>query len=171
MNQAEFEAAEQFLLARAARLRAYARMLTGDIQETEDIVQEVFLKCLRSGPGPQEPHAEAWLFRVARNEAVNAARGVRRRRRRLRMYQASAPSDPNPATAAERNDDAGRIEACMKRLARDLREMVYLKFVENFSLSQIAEHSGTPRSTVALRIQEGLIELSRLFHGGLRDVS
>jgi RNA polymerase sigma-70 factor (ECF subfamily) len=171
MVPSEFGATEQFLLARTASLCAYARMLTSDVQEAEDIVQEVFLKYLRSGPRSQEPHADAWLFRVARNEALNATRCARRRQHRERGYQGPVPSDPNPAIVAERNDDAKRIAECMWRLPTDLREMVYLKFVESFSLREIAEHLGTPRSTVALRIQEGLIELNRLFHGGLCDDS
>jgi RNA polymerase sigma-70 factor, ECF subfamily len=171
MEPTEFATAQQFLLARAAGLRGYVRMMTADAQEAEDIVQEVFLKYLRCGPRPQEAHAEPWLFRVARNLALNATRGARRRRKRHEAYQGPPPGDPNPAAAAERNDDARRIDACMRRLPDEVRELVYLKFVEDYSLSEIANHTGIPRSTAALRIQEGLVELNRLFHGGLRDVS
>jgi len=44
--------------------------------------------------------------------------------------------------------------------------MVYLKFAEELSLSEIAERLHVPRSTVALRVQQGMAMLNREFHGG-----
>jgi DNA-directed RNA polymerase specialized sigma24 family protein len=43
--------------------------------------------------------------------------------------------------------------------------MVFLKMVEGLSYREVGERTGVPRSTVALRVQEGLVSLSNCFHG------
>ncbi len=161
-------ATEQFLLAHSARLRAYVHVLLGNGHDVEDVLQNVFVKYLRSGPAPSE-HAERWLFTVCRNEAVDFRRGGRHRQERERSFAEGAISPgSDPALDAGRQDDVDRMSSCLARLPEEQREMVYLKFAENLSLSQIAESTGVARSTVALRIQEGLALLNRHFHGDAR---
>ena len=46
----------------------------------EDVVQEAFLKLVRQGRPPED--AVAWLYRVMRNGALDAAKMARRRQRR-----------------------------------------------------------------------------------------
>src|SRR5690348_3347922 len=45
----------------------------------EDVVQEAFIKLATLRPRPEKP--AAWLYRVVRNAALNAACAARRRRR------------------------------------------------------------------------------------------
>ncbi len=59
----------------AAALELYARQWCG---APEDVVQEAFLKLVAQRPRPDQPGA--WLFRVVRNGAINAAVAARRRR-------------------------------------------------------------------------------------------
>jgi RNA polymerase sigma-70 factor (ECF subfamily) len=160
-------AAEGFLLAMAPRLRGYVRVLLANAADAEDVLQETFLGYLKGGPGAGTPNAERWLFRVARNRALNLLRDEARRRRREAARPEPAPRPaPDPAGQAELSEAARRIEACLDQVPLEAREMLYLKVAEDLSLSEIAERTGTPKSTVALRLQEGLILLNRLFRGG-----
>ena len=59
----------------AAALELYARQWC---HAPEDVVQEAFLKLVAQRPLPDQP--VAWLFRVVRNGALNAALAARRRR-------------------------------------------------------------------------------------------
>jgi Sigma-70 region 2 len=59
----------------AAALELYARQWC---DAPEDVVQEAFLKLVAQRPLPEQPGA--WLFRVVRNGALNAAVAARRRR-------------------------------------------------------------------------------------------
>src|SRR3954470_13356747 len=63
--------------AHAAGLVLYARQWSGT---PEDVVQEAFLKLVRQKRPPED--VVAWLYRVVRNGALDAAKGARRRRRR-----------------------------------------------------------------------------------------
>ena len=60
----------------AAALELYARQWC---ETPEDVVQEAFLKLAGQGGLPENP--AAWLFRVVRNGAINAAKAAKRRRR------------------------------------------------------------------------------------------
>src|SRR5262249_3432779 len=60
--------------AHAAPLVLYARQWC---DAPEDVVQEAFLKLVRLGQPPQD--AAAWLYRVVRNGALDAAKTARRR--------------------------------------------------------------------------------------------
>lgn len=140
------------------------------MNDADDILQEVFLKYLDKGPQTSDSQAQRWLFRVARNQTLDSIRGEKRRTRREHAYQAHGAKDSgDPASIFERNESLARIGRCLEKLSQELREVVYLKFVEELSLSEISEHTGMPRSTVALRVQEGLVRLSSEFHGAAND--
>jgi RNA polymerase sigma-70 factor (ECF subfamily) len=148
------------------RLRGYLRVLLADPNDAEDALQETFLAYLKSGPGPGAAESQAWLFRVSRNRALNLLRDEGRRRRREEVHAAAAEAAADPADRAAQAEAARRMEVCLQMVPLDAREMLYLKAVEGLSLREIAERTGTPKSTVALRLQEGLVLLNRLFRGG-----
>ena len=60
----------------AAALELFARQWC---DTPEDVVQEAFVKLAAARTPPENP--AAWLFRVVRNGALNAAQAARRRRR------------------------------------------------------------------------------------------
>ena len=154
-----------FLLAHAARLQAYLRMLMGNQHDAEDVLQEVWMKFLRQGPGLKGDDAMRWLMRVARNDALNALRASRRRTAREGAYAPARPAELSPDEQAQRSESLARIESAMRKLDVEVREMVYLKLVEELPYREIAGRVGLPKSTVCLRVQEGLVRLSRHFHG------
>jgi RNA polymerase sigma-70 factor (ECF subfamily) len=157
--------AADYLVARAPRLRAYLRVLLGPPAESDDVLQELFIRFLGGGPRPGGADADRWLFRVARNLALKAVRGADRRRRREAAYQPPSINPPDPAEAARQKEDAAKVQLCLDRLDPAVRELVYLKVVEDLSYREIAGQTGVPRSTAALRVQEGLSQLARCLEG------
>ena len=111
--------------------------------------------------------AESWLFAVSRNRAINLTRGKARRRTRERTYAEHNRSAAvlDPAQLAVRSEELARIQHCLMELNRDLREALFLKVVEGVPCSRLAERSGIAKSTVSRRVSEGLVQLSRCFHG------
>jgi RNA polymerase sigma-70 factor (ECF subfamily) len=158
-------AASDYLLTKVPQLRAYLRVLLGPLTEAEDVLQELFIQYLRHGPRPATLDADRWLFRVARNLGLKAVRGSRRRLQRETAYQPPPPAEADPAELADQKEAAGKIQRCLDQLDADVRELVYLKIVEDLSYREIAEQTGVPRSTAALRVQEGLVVLARCFQG------
>mgnify|MGYP000500296945 CR=1 FL=1 len=116
------------------------------------MVQKSFIKAIHHLPSLREDSKfGGWLFGIARQECIDS---IRRRGRqqtafsKLRFEEPEFPSSPGEALGQE--DDAKRARALVRELDADLREPITLYYLEDFSLSQIADimqiPSGTGRS-------------------------
>ena len=139
--------------AHAAPLVLYARQWCG---EPEDVVQEAFLKLVRQHRPPEDP--SAWLYRVVRNGALDAAKMARRRQRRE-----SAAARPVCWFVESEVDglDAKTAVAALERLEPEQREVVMARLWGGLSYEQIGEVVGCSASTAFRRYTAGVEELRK----------
>ena len=152
------------------RLVRYLIYLLGRRDGVDDLVQETWLRVLERGSSYDgQSRFEPWLFRVARNIALDAMRkrpmfsldsnddgGVR---------PSPASNEPSPFMHAARTEDADRLARSLHTLEPVYREALVLRFQEDLSLQEIAVVVGAPVSTVASRIYRGLATLRPQFEG------
>jgi RNA polymerase sigma-70 factor (ECF subfamily) len=149
------------------RLVRYLIYLLGRRDGVDDLVQETWLRVLERGSS-YDGHSrfEPWLFRIARNLALDNLR--KRRTFSLDSAQseecdAAAPSlastAPSPFLLAARSQDAQRLASSMQTLEPACREALVLRFQEELSLQEISIVADAPVSTVASRIYRGLATL------------
>jgi RNA polymerase sigma-70 factor (ECF subfamily) len=124
--------------------------------EPEDVVQEAFLKLVRQGRPPAD--AVAWLYRVVRNGALDAAKMARRRQRRE-----SAAARPVRWFVEPEVDglDAATAVAALERLTADQREVVLARHWGGLSFEQIGEVVGCSASTAFRRYSAGVDDLRK----------
>ena len=152
------------------RLVRYLVSLLGRRDGVDDFVQETWLRVLQRG-GSYDGHSrfEPWLFRVARNIALDAIR--KRPMFSLDSNEGdgvgSSPAfgEPSPYTLAARTQDAERLAHSLETLEPACREALVLRFQEDLSLQEISVIVGAPVSTVASRIYRGLATLRPQFEG------
>ena len=99
---------------------------TRDRQLAEDVLQEAFLRLVRearSGRSPSDPRA--WLFRVAANQVVSAARRRATVARWAPFLPRGADSPSSEAVVLER-ETRDRVEAALAILSPDARTAVLL---------------------------------------------
>jgi RNA polymerase sigma-70 factor (ECF subfamily) len=134
--------------AHAAPLVLYARQWC---DAPEDVVQEAFLKLVRQDRPPLD--AVAWLYRVVRNGALDAARKARRRQRRE-----SAAARPVRWFVEREVDglDAESAVAALQRLPEDQREVIVARHWGGLSFEQIAAVAGCSASTAFRRYTAGV---------------
>lgn len=145
-------------LAHADALYRFARRLTGDEAEAEDLVQETFTRALgaadRFEPGTD---LRAWLFRILRNLNLDA-----RRRERRHPTVAAAPLEEMEAGDGEPLLADAELERLREVVARDLeralamlpeawRSLVLLR-LEGLGDQELAEVMGCPAGTVKSRL-------------------
>ena len=142
---------ELFLSHRASLVR-YAKRISGEGGDAEDIVQEAWL---RAAGAARLPAAEmmAYLHMTVRNLALNR---IRRKRIEARIFDADGgtgasdiPSDmPDPEAAAISRDYA-RIVAALQGMPDDMRTAVEMHRIGGEKLKDIAAHLGGDREELS----------------------
>jgi len=152
-----------FYLHTAARLRAYVARVLGDDGEADDIVQESYLRLLRSAPATDDPQ-QLWalLFRIAHNQMID----YWRRRRRQR----DASSDEPVTGAGDPPDHPLRLD--MARVFNQLRprqrQLLWLAYVEGATHREIASATGLRELSVRVLLARARRKLATLVRQGGR---
>ena len=136
----------------AAALELYARQWC---DSAEDVVQEAFVKLSAQGQAPENP--AAWLFRVVRHGALNAALAARRRKRHETAAAAEAPAwfqSDGSATV-----DPETAEAALRGLPIAEREVIVAHLWGGLTFEQVAALAGCSSSTAHRLYQSGLSTL------------
>ena len=120
---------------------AYAR--TGSRTDAEDVMQEVFLRLVKSRPAfDSEAHAKAWLLRVASNCANDLFRLPWRKREEPLDEVLSAPERP----------EEGSVTQAVLSLPARYRIPIHLYYYEGYSVAEIARILGRSEGTVKSRL-------------------
>lgn len=143
------------------RILAYAEQITRNRPAAEDIVQETFLELVRRIDRiDPEKGLSAWLFRVARNRAIDVLRRAGRE-----MPVEELPEDRHNAMTAlqkmpgDEIQDREAIESL--RVAFDkvddrLREVLVLRYHGGLAFREIAATLRRPLGTVLWQARRGL---------------
>ncbi len=131
------------------------RALLGDAAETEDVVQEAFLR-LVDAPVLTRPAAEAgaWLRRVAINLGLNRLRGQRRARERLERagrleISAGALGADDPAGVVLRREAQADVRRALARLPERQSTCLLLRY-SGYSYAEIAATVGIAAGSVGV---------------------
>jgi RNA polymerase sigma-70 factor (ECF subfamily) len=132
-------------------LRYYLVKTLGDEDRAYDVLQEVWLKVVRTIRQLVEPAAlRVWLYRLAHGVAVDHIR--RQRVRQNAEQERAAPEEAGDADPEFTSFDAQAIHRALDELPPRQREALVLFFLEDMSLEDIAEVLGCPAGTVKSRL-------------------
>jgi RNA polymerase sigma-70 factor (ECF subfamily) len=144
----------------------FALSMTRDAAEADDLVQETFLKALRSFDTFTEgTNCKAWLFRILRNTWINRLRSGSREVMTDEAMEAIQDASlagwddrafyrtPHESSVLRATRD--EILAALQSLPGDFRQAVVLSDVEGMSYKEIADVMGTPIGTVMSRLYRG----------------
>ena len=133
MAELDGAAFSAFYGSHARALWAYVYRVTGNGADADDIVQEAFLRLLRSGPDGDDEQRRRFLYRVASNLVVD------RWRRKKREDREDPRRAAEPVPTREPDDDVARTFAQLS--ARD-RALLWLAYVERETHQEIAASLG-----------------------------
>lgn len=130
----------------------------------EELTQEVMLTVWRKAGffDPARGTGEAWLFAIARNACIDAAR--RRRGQPLLELDpvADAPEPPRGDLELEASQDARRVHDAIGALSPEQLAVVRLSFFDDRPHAEIAERLGLPLGTVKSRLRLAMKRLRDL---------
>jgi RNA polymerase sigma-70 factor (ECF subfamily) len=142
-------------------LLAYARSIVQDPAEAEDALHHVFLKLMASGIAPPSD-PRPYLFRAVRNTCLN--------RRRSEARAKAWRSEPPMFTAPAGSDGlATDLEAALRDLPEEQREVVVLRVWGEMTLDEAAQVLDVPLNTAASRYRYAVAKLRQRFGAHLRS--
>jgi RNA polymerase sigma-70 factor, ECF subfamily len=138
------------------RLVGQLYLVTGDLAEAEDAVQEAFARAAaRWGRVRGYAAPEAWVRRVAMNLALD---GLRRARRQL---AALARLRTGPAVVPPLSVDRVALADGLRALSRGARQAIVLHHLVGLPVDEVARELGVPVGTVKARLARGRRALAR----------
>ena len=136
----------------AAALELFARQWC---DTPEDVVQEAFVKLAAQRTPPENP--AAWLFRVVRNGALNAAQAARRRRRyETKAAESRAWFQAKRTVTSSDALDPETAAAELRTLPLEQREVIVAHLWGGLSFEEIAVVSGCSASRAHRLYSAGL---------------
>jgi RNA polymerase sigma factor (sigma-70 family) len=149
-------------------LRTVVLARVGEVAAVDEVMQEVALAALRQ-QAPLQDHskAPAWLYRVALTQSLVYRRKQGRfRKLTSRYFQHDPPSDQDTRTldplewllADERQN---LVRQVIGRLPRREVEILLLKYTENWTYEQLAQHLGASESAIESRLHRARGRLRR----------
>ena len=153
------------------RVRALVHRCATNADETEDLVQMVFIKAFL-GLADFRGHAAftTWLTRIALNECTNYSRSLKRRTTWMREVEDAAPAiqtrwlpaaDEDPETALVRKERGEIVRRSIGALPERHREAVFLYYLMERSYDEIAEQLQVPMGTLKVWLYRGRHGLRR----------
>ncbi len=163
MTEAQFQA---FYAETARPLRSYIRRIGGDSAQTDDILQEAYLRLLRAPRLKQDPTLmRAYVYRVATNLITDHWRRTAREAR----WVCESHSDPDfqerPAVSASAEEslllrrDLARV---FQQLRPSDRSLLWLAYVEGSEHREIAAILGIKETSIRVLLFRARQKLLRI---------
>ena len=139
------------------RTIVYARV--GDFHAVDEVMQEVSLAAVKQQAPIQDPSKVApWLYRLAVTQSLMYRRKMGRRRKLTDRY--AERNRPTEADHRERDplgwlmaeERRSQVRAALEQLPKKDSEVLLLKYAEDWSYKEIANHLGLSASAVEARL-------------------
>ncbi|WP_343525875.1 sigma-70 family RNA polymerase sigma factor [Sphingomonas sp.] len=145
---------ENELLLLLPRLRRFARSLTHDAADADDLAQITIEKALMArGSWQAGTRLDSWMYRIMRNAWIDTARS------RTRAAQTFIAEDAGLGVGAPGGAEArvalNEVEAAMRTLPDEQREAVALVLVEGLAYKEAADILDIPMGTLTSRLVRG----------------
>ena len=147
---------DEFYQGGRQRLLGYVFLLTGDLAEAQDVVQEAYMRAWRHWSTIHRyDDPEAWMRMVANRIAISRWRRIRGR---ALAYLRHGVADPVPAPSL---NTVAVVEA-LRRLPADQRIAIAMHYLLGMPVADVAREVGAPVGTVKARLHRGRAALADL---------
>jgi RNA polymerase sigma-70 factor (ECF subfamily) len=149
------------------KMMRYARKFLFGYHDSEDMVQDVFLKAYTNIQSfDVKRKFSPWLYRIAHNEFINA---IKKKGREPLPFFDPDTIFPHPISTDNLEEDLGKkqmaeiLNKCLDKLDPKYRETLVLYYFEDLDYEAIAEIMQIPKSTVGVRLNRGKVLLKNIY--------
>lgn len=154
-GEARERAFQELVRRNAGPLTRWVSCVLRDPAQVEDVVQDTFLRVFeaRERYAPGKASFRTWLFRIARNRALDLVRQAKRRGEE-RLASDCGAVDPAHGPLAELGlrERGALMRSAIDELASADREVLLLRLDEELSYEEIAEFLASSPTAVKQRV-------------------
>jgi RNA polymerase sigma-70 factor (ECF subfamily) len=168
-DPAAFEPLYRYYLSPVYR---YLRLRCGSEEEAADLTQQVFLRALAALPDyrPQGLPFSAWLFRIARNAAIDAHRRQHSTVAWNFLPEALHPvSAQDPESMTLQQERLAQLRDLLAKLSQDKRELLALRFASGLTAPEIAAVVGKSEAAVKKQLTRLIAHLKEQYREQFND--
>jgi RNA polymerase sigma-70 factor, ECF subfamily len=161
VHRGEPESFDRFVGMWEPALYGYAFRILQNTFDAQEVVQDAFLRAHRALTRQYDEGkvmtlaVRPWLYRIARNLALNRRRGVWNS-----STEPLAASD-DAGGDLERRQDAELLESALSTLPTESRELIFLRFMEEMPYGEIARTTGLSETQLRGKVFRSLKLLRR----------
>jgi RNA polymerase sigma-70 factor (ECF subfamily) len=154
MNTNEtMESVREQLVALLPRLRRFARNLTRNAPDADDLVQIAVERALKNlDQWQRDARLDSWMFKIVRNAWIDETRS---RGRRDRIFLAAEAGEQVGDAALDREVELMSVQSAMARLPEEQRTAVSLVLIEGLPYKEAAGVLDIPIGTLTSRLARG----------------
>lgn len=143
----------------------------GNRDDASDITQDIFLKVYNNiDKFEEDKNFQSWLLTLSRNHCIDYWRKTRSNREQLELdedrYDGTIhEEDSGPEMSVIKKSDAKYLRLQLQKLPPDLRTLIIMRDIQDFSYQEIAEQMDLPMGTIKSRINRARVKLAKLILG------
>ena len=146
------------------RLRRFARAITRNAEDADDLVQVAVERALiHTGQWEPGTRLDSWIFRIMKNAWIDE---LRKRTRHRQLFAAEEEGEHVGVSHTEQQINAMAVRTAMEQLTDDQRLAVGLVLVEGLTYKEAAEVLDIPVGTLTSRLARGRETLQAILSGG-----
>jgi RNA polymerase sigma-70 factor (ECF subfamily) len=138
--------------------------LSGNRQNSEDLVQEVFTRILKYRATFQgEAKFSVWMYKIAHNAHIDH---LRKRHPAFSLedsFQEVPSREESPPESVEREAESALMARALSRLPAKKQEILVLSRFHNLKYREIATLTGTPEGTIKATVHRAIKELADIY--------
>ena len=152
------------IVGQLGSLRRYARSLTRDSADAEDLVHDALVRAYeRRGTFRSGGNLRAWLFSIVHNVFIDRMRS--RRSEAIRIEQAGQLADTSTPAPQDHSVRLAEVREAFLALPDEQRSALHLVAIEGLSYQQAADVCGVPLGTLMSRIGRARAALREMEEG------
>lgn len=157
---------EQVINEYQDQLFRFAFFRTGSLSDSQDIVQDVFVKLYQHNLiSLKIDHVKHYLFRAVANACTDYHRKKKPSFGSVeKISDAQVLQEKDASYSIEMNEEYGRIERALKQVSDSQAETIRLRIIDNLSFVEIAELLQEPVTTIKSRFKYGIDKLKLVLH-------
>ena len=158
----ENNALEEFVSTYSDALIRYAYCYVQDAALAEDVMEETIATLIFHRKNFQdENHMQAYLYRVARNKAIDH---LRKRKKEVSLTDVEEVLYGNDVESKVIRESCNQqIYSCMQKLPGQYKEVLYLTYFEDFSLDEVCQIMKKSKKQVYNLLSRARVALKDIF--------